>query len=1322
MDSKKFTNFKKIANNFGTRVFSSLKKTNIFDSINKKLAREQPAKPTQPVQIKEKIDAAVNWGKKKVENWGVWLKNKAPKSVVNEEIYSFKKLMNEIEQKETKPKIKQCEIENIGEISNKKFKTFFDKFRVEPNQSTEISVVKILMEMANKVINKRGLKDGDKIRWIISHPSWNKPISSKLITIKGKLDSEITNKLSGFVEYKQVPLSEVKFEIQSTKIPRGAGRLIVTNSNMKRKKSVITIKNDDSICLARAIVTAVANINKSKWTQTQLKDGFNRSRKLQKDMAEKLHEEAGVEINEFGSTLEDVKTFANHLKIQINIVDGEHFNDLIFSTENEHNSQMIYLHKNGNHFDVITSMTGFLCKSYYCHTCKKPYKKRDCHKCPAKCIACFKYFPTGNKCDGKVIECGDCNRCFFGKKCFEEHKRERKIKDGAESDIVCEKVCKCLKCGRIVTGGLEKHVCGHSECSNCGEYCDMNEHRCFMVNKNCKGGNCVGCVDEKKCYSCKTRTDKYIFYDFETNQETGVHVVNWVDCEDFHGNKNTFETIDEFCQFVFKEKNKGFTFIAHNAKGYDAQFIRNWCIENGMKPYCIYNGTKIMSMEVSGRRFIDSLNFVAAPLASFPKTFGLTELKKGYFPHYFNKKHNQNYVGPIPSKKHFGFDRMSSYGRKAFVEWHQARVDENYVFDFKKELREYCRSDVDILRRSMLKFRNDFIELENIDPLLYTTIASVCMTVYRCNYMPSDQIGVVKDSSRGEKFSKISIAWLDWISEREGVNIKHALNGGEKNLTDIGKVDGFCEETKTVYEFQGCFWHGCEKCFSSDTINTKNQMDMLTLRKRTQAKNEKIRDCGWKLVEQYECGLKENKDFLTWDFKTWDRECIEPLNPRDAFFGGRTNVTKLTYDFKEGEKGKYVDFVSLYPTVQFYKDYPVGHPEKIFLPDEYDSNWFGFVKCKVLPPRGLYHPVLPLKMTCRNAEKLLFPLCKKCAVLKSQKKCLHSDEERMFVGTWCTNELNVAVEKGYEIQKIYEVWNFKNRSNELFKGYVKKFMKIKMESSELKTGEGCTYKSVDEYRKVVKSKLGIELGEIKFNPGMRAISKLCLNSLWGKFGQRNNMKKSVYVVEPHEFYKILLDEKIEDLNIHFINEEMVEMNYNLKDHFVDNSNNTNIFIAAFTTSHARMMLYGVLDKLGKNVLGFDTDSCWYIEKENGPTIKTGDNLGDLTYELGGHYIEKWCGTGPKSYSYCTSNGKTVCKVKGFTLNYENSQYINQQTMRQIIEGQKNRITTVNEQMITRDSKTKEVKNRYQEKDFTMCYDKRAVVKTESGIETFPYGY
>ena len=65
------------------------------------------------------------------------------------------------------------------------------------------------------------------------------------------------------------------------------------------------------------------------------------------------------------------------------------------------------------------------------------------------------------------------------------------------------------------------------------------------------------------------------------------------------------------------------------------------------------------------------------------------------------------------------------------------------------------------------------------------------MAIYRSNYMPTDTIGVIKDVNRGETYSKVSIAWLDWISQRDNVTIKHALNGGEVNIKDIGKVDGF---------------------------------------------------------------------------------------------------------------------------------------------------------------------------------------------------------------------------------------------------------------------------------------------------------------------------------------------------------------------------------------------------------------------------------------------------------------------------------------------------------------------------------------------------
>ena len=209
-------------------------------------------------------------------------------------------------------------------------------------------------------------------------------------------------------------------------------------------------------------MTALASINKHKWTESQLKHGFKGLRKLQENEAFKLHEEAGVEFNEVGSTREDVTKFAKHLKIQINIVDGDQFNDLIFTNENEHDGQMIYLYKNKSHFDVITSMPAFLGKNYYWHTCKKSYTKRDRHKCPAKCIACFKYFPDGKKCSNKVIPCEKCNRSFFGIECFMEHKRERA--SGGKSDIVCERVVKCLKCERtITTSDDENHICGYSK-------------------------------------------------------------------------------------------------------------------------------------------------------------------------------------------------------------------------------------------------------------------------------------------------------------------------------------------------------------------------------------------------------------------------------------------------------------------------------------------------------------------------------------------------------------------------------------------------------------------------------------------------------------------------------------------------------------------------------------------------------------------------------------------------------------------------------------------------------------------------------------------
>ena len=232
------------------------------------------------------------------------------------------------------------------------------------------------------------------------------------------------------------------------------------------------------------------------------------------------------------------------------------------------------------------------------------------------------------------------------------------------------------------------------------------------------------------------------------------------------------------------------------------------------------------------------------------------------------------------------------------------------------------------------------------------------------------------------------------------------------------------------------------------------------------------------------------------------------------------------------------------------------------------------MKCKVLAPKQLY--VISSCFTSKNKsryyEKLIFTSCKTCAEKRNQKNCPHDNNERYFIGTWTTDK----VKKGYKILKVYEVWHFDKTNDDLFKGYIQRFMKVKLESSKYE------FKTKDEeriFKSKIKKSLDIDIDKFEYNAGLRSIAKICLCSLWEKFGQRSNMNQIKYITEPSEFYKILLDDTMNNLNIQFINNEMVQMTYTFKDHFIDNSNNTNIYIVCFTTNHARLLLYDNLDYL-----------------------------------------------------------------------------------------------------------------------------------------------
>lgn len=123
----------------------------------------------------------------------------------------------------------------------------------------------------------------------------------------------------------------------------------------------------------------------------------------------------------------------------------------------------------------------------------------------------------------------------------------------------------------------------------------------------------------------------------------------------------------------------------------------------------------------------------------------------------------------------------------------------------------------------------------------------------------------------------------------------------------------------------------------------------------------------------------------------------------------------------------------------------------------------------------------------------------------------------------------------------------------------------------------------------------MDIENIKENPGLRALAKMCLNSFWGNFGQRPNQTKTEIISKPDRWHQVLLDSQLEIENIVFVTDDLVEVSYKIINEYVGHEYNTNIYVAAFTTSNPRIRLYTMLDNLGEKVFYYDTDSVFYID-------------------------------------------------------------------------------------------------------------------------------
>ena len=715
-------------------------------------------------------------------------------------------------------------IQPVKEYHSKKFNMTAKNYRVQFNNALDnvdlLQSQNRTYDIFDRLIKDvtQGMNSTDQVRFVLQSNQLQFPISLPFCSLEELTSEKVFSQVEKVVQSnEEFRLNDtVNIDILRVEMPQGSGKSKVKRTTydlreyLKKKGSVITINNMDDLCLARALVVSIARIEKDP----RYKHITNSSRPLQRERAFDLHEAANVPLGPCG--LKEVDLFQQHLaNYQIIVVSGDQNNAIIYPPHppaNPNPEKSIYLYYQANHFDAITSLPGFLNTSYFCHQCHKAYDVTTDHLCEGMCKSCR---GVGCTIENNGMTCQECDRLFKNQECYDRHKQEP-VDGGGRT--VCQSVRKCPKCHNSMhVRKLKNHTCiDNQKCPTCKVKCNPSDpnHKCYMQQEQ---------VKEEPSYA------QLLFFDFECNQERGIHEPNLCVVYDEEKEVKTFRgknTVKDFCRWLFTPEHDKSIVIAHNFQGYDSYFILNQLNQDAIPYEVIYNGAKCMTLTTKTKekrtlfaieiKFIDSLNFIPMALARFPKTFGLDELCKGYFPHYFNKDENQEYVGPIPCQEDYGANSMKPEAREKFLTWHQEQVENNYVFDYQHEILRYCRSDVDIMQKSCNLYREMFMHVTDtthddtgLDPFdKALTIAAYCMQVYRTKFLKKDTIALLPQHQElKRKQSHEALQWLSYTAEKEGIRIQHHRNGGEKRVGRYS-LDGYCEETHTAYEYQGCYWHG----------------------------------------------------------------------------------------------------------------------------------------------------------------------------------------------------------------------------------------------------------------------------------------------------------------------------------------------------------------------------------------------------------------------------------------------------------------------------------------------------------------------------------
>ncbi|EFO83130.1 hypothetical protein CRE_12953 [Caenorhabditis remanei] len=1055
--------------------------------------------------------------------------------------------------------------------------------------------------------------------------------------------------------------------------------------------------------------------------------------------AKKFLKQCGLDENVGLHDKNDLDKMAEHLAdYQIVVFIGSGTKAIVKSPDFPHYNadakKMISLLYHNNHYEMFNLANQSLAVDfYYCDNCCKIVEasigKRQNHKrtCTSLCRSCGVINcppPSRQDLDEKYKQrCDVCHVFFYSRACYEQH-TQFNPSDARTPTNQCMRYYYCETCCKKVS---RNHECGKMWCSVCCAMASKNHNCCHALPSRKQRDACL-----KKQENCR-----YFVYDFETivvSQSTlpiarstsqgPAHKANVV-CGQFMCHRCVGKDFCNYCQgqvqFTYADEEKqgpvvrqfanfiltdprfdNCILLAHNGGKYDHSFIIAELVEmTGTTPELLMNGNQIIfaEMVLPGKKkiiFKDTLQYLPMALSQMPKAFGFEEMTKGTFPYMFNHPDHYHKEWPtLPDRGYYEPDLMKPAVKEKFNVWYEENY--NTPFNFDKEILKYCEDDVKILAKAVSKYLEICTGIfNNWNPIIQTnTLAGFVMFMMKFEHFQEGVVGYIPENGfrgEGRSNSVFALKYLQWLNELDpALRIRHALNGGEKIIKgDSGcyYVDGYSKTHDRVYEvsINGCMWHGCPDCFPArdQKCPCRPEFTFEELYMHTMDRQKDIESHGYKVTAIWECQIRRELK-ASKEMRTFFEHCRHTHNlvPRESMFGGRTQPFQAYANADENHTIEYLDYCSLYPWTNMKGAfYPKGQP-KVIRSDfekvvaEKPLSYRGLVFCDVLPPLNLEFGVLPF----RAGNKLLFPLCRTCAIQSNGKRCTHNEEkQRYLTGSWVTEELNLAIEMGYKVKRIHEVWHWDDSKwfkGGFFESFLAPLLKLKHEAS----GWPRPDMSDEEKQKHIDAIFendGVRIcaENVKNNPALRQLAKLFLNSAWGKFAQNPQKTeiKMFHIQDSDGIFAFFNQALYEPTGlVEFGANHVIVSREPLKEGLVG-AKFTNIVYGSITTAIARLRLFEAMRLVGQeNLIYCDTDSVIFKQKIGEDPLKElkGDGLGMLTDEIpAGTRITEVVTVAPKCYALKMENeiGKVsyTIKSKGMTLNCATMEHVSFEKMKKMV--------------------------------------------------------